>query len=111
MRALCKIHDKLRTYTRHTRDSTRLATHTHSIGVQGGVCSVQLHVHVGASAQPPFRVPRAVPRAARERLRERERQRRRGPHRYGRGASVGAQLAIIGLTSFQSSLRMSNLSR
>ena len=34
---------------------------------------MQLHVHVGASAQPPFRVPRAVPRAARERLRERER--------------------------------------
>ena len=31
--------------------------------------------------------------------------------RTGAGASLGAQLAIIGLTSFQSSLRMSNLSR
>ena len=73
MRALCKIHDKLRTYTRHTRDSTRLATHTHSIGVQGGVCSVQLHVHVGASAQPPL--PSSQGRSqGRERATERARE-------------------------------------
>ena len=96
MRALCKIHDKLRiglrTYTRHTRDSTRLATHTHSIGVQGGVQRAAARARRCQRAAP---LPSSQGRSqGRERATERAREAAEtgsAPARTGRlgGGSVG----------------------